>query len=315
MATLAVLLAAVGAVQAQTYPTQTIRIIVPFPAGGLNDVLARLIQPHLERGLGQTVIVENRPGASGIVGTDLAAKAAPDGHTLLMIASTHTVNPAVNSKLPYDTERDLAPIALVAQNPLMFLINPKVEARTLQDFVIAAKANPAKFNYATPGAASQAHLVIELFNKRAGLTMQHIPYRGGAPAILSTVAGDTQFTVVSPLAAFSQIQAGGLRPVAVGSLQRDPQFSAVPTVAESGYQGFEAMQWVGLLTAGATPKAVIDRINAEVNKALSDPETVAKMQTQGTAPAGGSAEDFRKRITSEIRDWIEVAKTSNIKAE
>lgn len=300
---------------AQTFPNRTIRLIVPFPPGGLNDTAARLLQPALEKALGQTVIIDNRPAASGIVGTDAVAKAEPDGHTLLMVASSHTVVPATNSKLPYDAERDFAPVIMVGRNPLLFVVNAKVGAKTLPEFVALAKAAPGKLNYATPGAASQSHLVTELFSQRAGIAMQHVPYRGGAPAITAMVAGDTQFTVISPLASMPQIEAGTLRALAAGSLKRDPQLPDLPTVAESGFPAFEAIQWVGLLTTAGTPKAIVDRLNAEVNRALGDPDLVRKLALQGIAPAGGTPEDFHKTIAAEIRNWTEVARAAKISAQ
>jgi tripartite-type tricarboxylate transporter receptor subunit TctC len=314
LAAIAVLVTVVSA-DAQTYPSQIVRLVVPFPPGGLNDVAARLIQPYLEKALGQTVIVDNRPGASGIVGTDTVAKATPDGHMLLMVASSHTVVPATHAKLPYDAEKDLAPIAMVGKNPLLFVVHGKTNASTLQDFVALAKKEPGKINYATPGAASQAHLVTELFSSRAGIKLQHIPYRGGAPAVQATVAGDTQFLVISPLASQAQIQSGALRAIAAGSLARDPALANLPTVAESGYPGFEAIQWVGLMTTAGTPKEIVARLNTEVNKVLKDPDLVAKFAAQGLAPAGGSAEDFQKTIATEIKNWTETARTANIKSE
>jgi tripartite-type tricarboxylate transporter receptor subunit TctC len=316
-ASLAALLLGAFAVTAtaQNYPNKLVRIIVPFPPGGINDTVARLIQPHLEKALGGTVIVDNRPAASGIVGTDAVAKAAPDGHTLLMVASSHTVIPATNSKLPYDTERDFAPIATIGKNPMLFVINAKVAAKTLPEFVALAKANPGKFNYATPGAASQSHLVNELFNQRAGIAMQHVPYRGGAPAITATIAGDTQFVVISPLASLPHIQAGTLRPIAAGSLERDPQFPDLPTVAEQGFPQFEAIQWVGLLTTAGTPKEIVARLNAEVNRSIRDPEMVTKLAAQGVSPAGGTPVTFQQVLSSEIRNWTAVARAANIKAE
>src|SRR6185369_6255995 len=266
---------------AQTYPTGLIRIVVPFAAGGINDVAARLIQPYLEHALGQTVIVDNRPAASGIVGTDAVAKAAPDGHTLLMVASSFTVLPATSAKLPYDSERDLVTVAVVGKNPLLFVVNPAVRAYTLGEFVALAKSKPGKLNYATPGAASQTHLVAELFSQRAGVTMQQIPYRGGAPAIQAVVAGDADFTVLSPLVSLPQIQSGRLRALAVGGLTRHPQMPDVPTLAEAGFPDFEAIQWVGLLTTATTPDETIDRLNSEVNRALQNPELVDKLAQQG----------------------------------
>jgi putative tricarboxylic transport membrane protein len=306
---------AATSVLAQTYPTHPIRLIVPFPPGGLNDTTARLIQPHLEQALGQPVIIDNRPAASGIVGTEAVAKAPPDGHMLLMVASSHTVVPATNAKLPYDAERDFAPIAMVGKNPFLFVINASLQAKTLAEFVALAKASPGKLNYATPGAASQSQLITELFDRQAGISMQHIPYKGGAPAIMATVSGETQFAVISPLASLPHIKSGALRAIAAGSLTRDPQFPDLPTVAESGYPGFEAIQWVGLLTTAGTPPAVVARLNAEVNRAIRDPDIVAKLALQGISPAGGTPEEFSALISKEIRNWTEIAKAANIKAE
>jgi len=300
---------------AQDYPSRPIRLIVPFAAGGLNDVVARLIAPHLERSLGQPVIVDNRPAASGIVGTDATAKATPDGYTLLMVASSFAIIPATHAKLPYDAERDLAPIVMVAKNSLLFLVNPKVPAASLAEFVALAKANPGKFNYASPGAATQTGLVIELFSRKAGIKLQHIPYRGGAPAMTAMVAGDTQFTAISTLLSLPQIEAGALRAIATGSLTREAQFPDLPTVAEQGYPGFEAIQWIGLLTTAGTPREIIERINAEVNRALRDPDLIAKFAQQGLAPAGGSSAEFARTIATEIKTWSETARAANIKAE
>jgi tripartite-type tricarboxylate transporter receptor subunit TctC len=309
-------LIAIGAhpAQAETYPSRPIRLIVPFAAGGLNDVVARLVAPYLERSLGQPVIVENRPAASGIVGTDATAKAPPDGYTLLMVASSYTVIPATTPKLPYDPERDLAPIAMVAKNSLLFLLNPKVPANTLGEFVALAKANPGKFNYASPGHATQTHLVVELFSKKAGIKLQHIPYRGGAPAMTAMVAGDTQFTAISTLLSLPQIEAKALRPIASGSLTRDAQLPDLPTVAEQGYPDFEAIQWIGLLTTAGTPKEIIERISAELNRALADRDLIAKFAQQGLSPAGGTPAEFRRTIATDLKNWTETARAANIKA-
>ena len=309
------ILLAAGAAHAQSYPTHLVRIIVPFAAGGLNDTAARLIQPYLEKALHQTVVIENRAGATGIVGAELVAKAAPDGHTLLMVASSYTVLPATTAVLPYDSERDLTPIALVGKNPLLFIVNASVPAKTLGEFVALAKANPGKLNYATPGAASQTRFVAELWSGRAGIKMQHIPYRGGAPAVQSVMAGQTEFSVLSPLVSLPQIEAGSLRALAVGSLARYPQLSNVPTVAESGFPDFEAIQWVGLLTTAGTPKGVVDRLNAEVNKALMDSDLIAKLAQEGMLPAGGTSDEFRGLITTEIKNWKETARAANIQPE
>jgi tripartite-type tricarboxylate transporter receptor subunit TctC len=310
-------LAAIGAsgVRADTYPNRPVRLIVPFAAGGLNDVVARLVAPYLERALGQPFIIDNRPAASGIVGTDATAKAAPDGYTLLMVASSFTVIPATRPSVPYDSERDLAPIIMVAKNSMLFLVNPKVPAKSLAEFVALAKAEPGKFNYASPGAATQTHLVVELFSRRAGIKLQHIPYRGGAPAITAMVAGDTHFTAISTLLSLPQIQAGALRAIANGNLTREAQFPDLPTVAEQGYPGFEAIQWIGLLTTAGTPREIIERINSEINRALKDPELIAKFAQQGITLVGGTSADFQHTIAADLKNWTETARTANIKAE
>jgi tripartite-type tricarboxylate transporter receptor subunit TctC len=312
----AIIACGIAAAQAaDPYPNRPIRLIVPFAAGGLNDVVARLVGPYLERALGQPVIVDNRPAASGIVGTDAVAKAPPDGHMLLMVASSHAVVPATKPKLPYDAERDLAPIVMVAKNSLMFVVHPKVEARSLAEFIALAKANPDKFNYASPGAASQTHLVVELLSQKAGIKLQHIPYRGGAPATQAMVAGDTQFTAISTLASLPHMRSGALRAIATGSLTREAQFPDLPTLAEQGFPGFEAIQWIGLLTTAGTPKDVVERINAEVNRALRDPDLVGKLALQGLAAAGGTSAEFQRTIAIDIKTWTEIARAANIKAE
>jgi tripartite-type tricarboxylate transporter receptor subunit TctC len=308
-------LADIAGARADTYPSRPVRLIVPFAAGGLNDVVARLVAPYLERALGQPFIIDTRPAASGIVGTDATAKATPDGYTLLMVASSFTVIPATHQKVPYDAQRDLAPIVMVAKNALLFLVNPKVPAKSLAEFVALAKADPGKFNYASPGAATQTHLVVELFSQRAGIKLQHIPYRGGAPAMTAMVAGDTQFTAISTLLSLPQIQSAALRAIASGSLTRDPQLPDLPTVAEQGFPGFEAIQWIGLLTTAGTPTEIIERLNAEVNRALRDPDLIAKFAQQGISPAGGTPADFQRTIAADLKNWTETARAANIRAE
>ncbi len=301
--------------RADNYPDRPIHLIVPLAPGGAIDIVARLLQPYLEKALGQPVIVENRSGASGSIGADAVAKAPPEGHMLLMVPSTFAVNPAVTAKLPFDTQRDFQPIAVVGKYPLLFLINANVPAQNLSQFVALARAEPGKFNYAPPGAASQAHLLIEMWSARAGIKMQHIPYRGGAPAVIATVAGETQFIVMSPLAVFAQLEAKTLRPIAAGSRVRDPQFPDLPTVAESGFPGFEAVQWIGLLTTAGTPKETVQRLNNEVNLALRDKNLQTKLAVQGVATAGGTVEEFTTLLATEIRNWKETAQKAHITAQ
>ncbi len=304
-----------SAATAQTYPTRPIRMIVPFAAGGANDIVARLIQPDLEKALGQPVIIENKPAASGIVGTDQVAKAAPDGYTLLMAFTTHTVNAVVNAKLPYDTERDIAPVVLIGKSPLLFLVNPKVPATTLAEFIALAKKNPGKFNYGTPGATSQGHLLVALWSGLAGIDIQHVPYRGGAPAVLGTVSGEVQLTLMSEIASVAQVKAGALRALATGSLTRDPHFPDLPTVAESGFPGFEAVAWSGLFTTAGTPDKIIERLNAEVNRIIREPAIIARFEEQGITPAGGTPAEFGQFISRELRRWKEAAQVAHINPE
>jgi tripartite-type tricarboxylate transporter receptor subunit TctC len=304
--------ALVHPLSAADYPDRPIHLIVPFAAGGANDIIARLIQPALALALGQPIIIDNRPAASGTVGTEAVARAQPDGYTLLMAFTTHTVNPAINAKLPYDTERDLAPIVLVGKSPLILSVNEKVPAKTLSELIALAKAKPGKLNYATPGSTSEAHLLMALWTKRAGIEMQHIAYRGGAPAVLGTVSGEAEMTLMSPIASLSQIKAGTLRALAVGSLERDPQLPDVPTFAQSGFPGFEAVAWAGLFTTAGTPQPIIARLNTEVNRIIRDPQMVARFREQGITPAGGTPGQFGTYVASEIRRWREAAAVAKI---
>ena len=255
------------------------------------------------------------------LGTSILTKYKPSGDLVTGVAQTAadvfptTCGTATTANLPYDSERDLTPIAVVGKNPLLFVINARVPAKTLGEFIALAKASPGKLNYSTPGAATQTRFVTELWSGRAGIQLQHIPYRGGAPAVQAVIAGQTEFSALSPLVSLPHIEAGSLRALAVGSLTRYPQLPDVPTVAESGFPNFEAIQWVGLLTAAGTPKDVVDRLNAEVNKALKDPDLIAKLAQEGMLPAGGTPAEFHSLIATEIKNWKETARAANIKPE
>jgi tripartite-type tricarboxylate transporter receptor subunit TctC len=297
---------------AQTYPTQPVRIVIPQSAGGINDIAARLVQPHLERAFKQPFLVENRTGGAGIVGTDSVAKAAPDGHTLLVVAGSLTALPATNPKLPYDTERDLAPVATILKYPFLFMVNSEVPAKTLPEFIALAKQNPGKMNYATTGPASLNHLITERLSMLSGVKMQHVPYRGGVPAVLALSKNEVQLLVLSGSIAMPQLQAGNVRAIAIGGLTRDKQFPDVPTVAEQGFPGFEAVSWVGMMAPAATPRPIVERLNAEVNLALRDPDTVEKFAKQGIDVAPGTPEDFQRMIATEVRNWTDVARQANI---
>jgi tripartite-type tricarboxylate transporter receptor subunit TctC len=312
----AALAAVLGCMEAaaDNYPSRPIRLIVPTQPGAAQDVIARLLQPYLEKSLGQPIVVDNRSGASTMIGTDAAAKATPDGYTLVIVPTTFTVNAALNAKMPFDPERDLEPITLLVTNPLLFAVNAKVPARTLAEFVAMAKAEPAKFNYGTSGASTQAHLLIEMWNARAGIKMQHIPYRGGAPAALAVATGEVQLVLLSPLGIWPQLQAGTVRALATGGLSRDANLPDLPTAHESGFPGFEAVQWLGLLTAAGTPRDIVRKINEAAGRALRDPELIGKLAQQGTAASASTPEEFKALIAKEIRDWKDTAQRANLKA-
>jgi tripartite-type tricarboxylate transporter receptor subunit TctC len=295
-----------------SYPNKNIRLIVPFPAGGLVDAVARLMQPAVETALGRPLIVDNRPAASGTLGTQAVARADADGYTLLLASSTHTVAPATSANIPYDIEHDFAPVVLVAQTPSLFVVNPKVPAKTLAEFIALAKSAPGKISYASPGTASQGHLVSLLFARRAGIEMLHVPYRGGAPALMGIIGGEVEFGVLSKQITIPQIGAGNLRALATGGRRRDESLPEVPTLIESGLAGFEATQWVGLLAPARTAPAIIERLNKAFNGALQDPAMVAKLATQGMTPAGGTPDDFARLISAELKQWTEVARQANV---
>jgi tripartite-type tricarboxylate transporter receptor subunit TctC len=287
-------------------------MIIPLPPGGAVDIVARLLQPHLEKAFGQSIVIDNRPGASGIIGAGTVAAAEPDGHTLLLVPTTFTINAAVHSNLPFDPVRGFEPIAIIGRNSLLFLVNPGVRANSLKEFVELANGQPGKLNYATPGASSQAHLLLELWSSQAGITMQHVPYRGGAPAVMATVTGETHMTLISPTASLPQIEANKLRPLATGGAIREQQLPNVPTAAEAGYPNFKGLQWIGLLTTGGTPKPVVDRLNIEVHRVLQVKEVRAKLQEQGITVVGGPPSEFRSLIESEIQQWTEIVRKANI---
>ncbi len=310
-----VALSCIASAQVQTYPDRVIRIVVPFPPGGLNDNVARIIQPFLQEELGQAVIVENRSGASGILGTDFVAKSASDGYTVAVVASSHTVTPATNAKLPYDTVRDLAAVGILVRDPFLFIVGDQVPAKTLAEFIALAKSQPGKLNYSTPGTATQSRFVTELFDERAGIKMVEVPYRGAAPAMLALISGEAQFAVLSTQLSSPQIAGGKIRPLASGGRVRDAHFPNVPTLAESGFPGLEALQWVGMLAPAKTPKDIVAKLNTALVKILARPDVVARFTAQGVTAASSTPEEFQTLIETEVRQWAEVAQKSGAPAE
>jgi len=301
--------------RAADFPDHPIKLIVPTAPGGVNDIVARLIQPGLTAALKQPIVIENKSGANNIIGTNFVAKSPPDGYTLVVVPASHTVNPAVQAKMPFDTEKDLTPVILIGKNAMMFLVNPQMPVTSLREFSALAKANPDKFSFATPGAASQAHLVIAQWTRMAGVDPTHVPYRGGAPAMLATIGGEVQFTVMSSLLAAPQVEAGKLRPLAIGSLQRDRNFPNVPTFSEAGYPGLEAVTWVGIFAPAGTPPKIVARLNGEIDRIIHDPDTAAKLEKQGIVVDGGRPEVLGRLVTNEIARWTAVAQKNHISIE
>ena len=308
-------LAGTAGAWADNYPSRPIRIVVPTQAGAAQDIIARLLQPYLEKAFGQPIIVENRSGASTMIGTDAVAKAAPDGYTLLIVPTTFTVNAALNSKLSFDLERDFEPITVLVKNPLLFAVNSKVPARTLEQFVALAKAEPGKLNDGTSGASTQAHLLLEMWCARAGIRMQHVPYRGGAPAALAVATGEVQLVLLSPLGILPQIESGLVRALATGGLTRDPKFPDLPTAAESGFPGFEAVNWYAYYGPKGMPKEVVDYLNRELVKALKDKATIALLDKQGVEAEPGTPEELARYTAREYETWGRVIKQAGIKPQ
>jgi tripartite-type tricarboxylate transporter receptor subunit TctC len=302
--------------QAPAYPTKPVRIVVPFPAAGTTDILARAIAQRLSEVEGQPFIVDNRPGAGGNIGAELVAKSAPDGYTLLMgTVGTHAINPGLYPKMPYDHVKDFAPVLLVAGVPNVLVVYPGLPVHTVQELIAYAKANPGKLNFASSGAGTSIHLSGELFKSVTGVQIQHIPYKGSAPALQDLVGGQVQLMFDNLPSSLALIKSGKLRALAVTSATRSPALPDVPTVAESGLPGFEASSWFGLLAPAGTPAAVVARINADGDKWLATPEAREKLTAQGANVAGGTPEDFVKFIAAETSKWAKVVKESGAKVE
>ena len=311
------LIALVAAVTwAQPFPTRPIRIVVPFPAGGTTDVLARAAAQKLSESLGQPAVVDNRPGAGGNIGAELVAKAPPDGYTLLMgTVGTHAINPSLYPRMPYDHVRDFAPVILVAGVPNVLVINPALPVNSVAELLAYAKANPGKLNFASSGNGTSIHLSGELFKTMTGVQMAHVPYKGSAPALQDLMGGSVQLMFDNLPSSLALIKAGKLKALAVTSLARAAALPDVPTLAESGLPGFEASSWFGLLAPAGTPQPVIAKLNSEIAKWLASPEAKEKLLAQGAIAAGGTPEDFARHIAAETAKWQKVVKESGAKID
>ncbi|OGA38784.1 MAG: hypothetical protein A3G24_16795 [Betaproteobacteria bacterium RIFCSPLOWO2_12_FULL_62_13] len=308
-----ILLAAPG--QAQDYPARPVRIIIGFPPGGATDLVMRLMAPKYADIFRQQFIVDNRPGANGVIATDLAAKAAPDGHTIhLATIGTLVISPAI-SKVPYDPFKDLAPVSQVVALQNIFIVHPSVPVKTLKDLIALARSKPGGFNYATSGTGSPGHLATELFKSMTKVDIVHVPYKGGGPALIDLIAGHIEIFVAVISTAVPQVKAGKARALAVTGARRAAVLPDVPTVAETGLKGYEATNWYGLVVPAATPRPIIERLHKETVKILNMPDIRKALLDRGIDAAPSSPEEFAAYIRKENDKWVKIIKAVGIKAE
>ncbi len=311
----AAMLLATARAQEPPYPAKAVRMIVPFPPGGGTDLLARIIGQKLTESLGVPMVVENRPGAGGVVGADVVAKARADGYTLLTVSASHTINPSIYKKLPYDTVRDFAPVTLLAGGPGLLVVHPSIPARNVKEFIAFAKARPGLIAYASAGTGTPPHLGGELFKSMAGIDLTHIPYKGNGPAYTDLISGQVPVMFPNVSTGLQYVKAGRIRALAVTSLTRARVAPEIPTIDESGVPGYELNSWYGALTTAGTPAAIITRLQQEIAKALQLNDVRDKLVTQGMEPAGSTPAEFAAVINAEIGKWANVAKQSGLKAE
>ena len=304
-----------GPADAQGWPNRTIRIIVPFPAGGSADTLARLLGQKLTDTLGQPVVVENKPGAGGNLGTDVVAKAPPDGYTFLMTPSSFASQPSLYPNLGWDPVKDFAPVSLIASQPHVLEVNLNVPAKSVQELVALAKAQPGKLNYASGGVGTTNHLAGELFKRMTGTDIVHVPYRGNPLAVVDVLNGQVAMMFDFMITGLPHIKEGRLRALAVTAQHRAPQMPDVPTVIEAGVPGYEAVAWFAVMAPAGTPAEIVKKLNAALNAALKQPDVLARLDQLGAEPMGGTAEDAAKLLASEIPKWAGVIKAANIKVE
>src|SRR6267378_6858833 len=299
---------------AQKYPAKPIHILVPFAPGGGSDFIARFTAQRLTESLGSQVIVENRPGAGGLLGIEQGVRADPDGYTLTLIASSYTVNAALYP-LKYDPLADITPLVQISQGPMIVVANPKFPPKTLPELIALAKQKPGSINFASAGQGSITHMVVEFFQYRAGVKLNHVPYKGTGPALTDTISGQTDIFFSSTATALPHVKSGRLRALAVTGAKRLPAEPGVPTIAESGVPGFDVILWHGLIAPKGVPAPIVERINAEVNKMLQSPETAKQLETDGVAPAGGNAQRFGEQIKKEIALWKDVVAKTGVKVQ
>ena len=307
---------ATGPTLADDYPTHPIRLIVPFAAGGAADSVARIVGKRVGDALGQTIVVEDRGGGGGIIGAEIVRNSDPDGYTLLLGQSGPiSINPGIYPKLPYDPEKDFLPVSMTTSYPYVLVVNPSLGVKTVAELVALAKSKPGQLNYGTAGVGASNHLATELFDSKAGIKMTHIPYRGTSLAVADLIAGQVQVVFADPVSALSQVRAGTLTALAVTSKERSPVAPDLPTIAESGYPGFDAIAWHGIMAPAGTPPAIVERLNTEILKALKDPQTVKLIEQQAIQVVGNSPKAFADFIKQDIVLWKGVAHEANVEVK
>lgn len=300
------------ALSQEAYPNKPIRVIVGYSAGGGNDIIVRVMAPEMSKGLGQAIVVENRPGAQSIIAAELAAKAAPDGYTLFMGPSgPMTINPATYSKLPYDPQRDFAPISMICSFPLIVVVDPKLPVKSVKELIDYAKANPGKSNYASSAGIFQ--ITTEMFKQRTGTKIEMIPYKGSGESIQAVAAGQVMMTIVDPAPATGPLKSGTVRGLAVTSGQRHPAWPELPTMAEAGVPDMEVPVWTAFFAPAKTPPAIVARLQKEVARVVHTPEVKERFATMGLRPEGGSSADLARVVARDLEKWTAVAKAANIK--
>lgn len=302
--------------QAQNYPSKPIRYVVPFPPGGTTDIISRLIAQKLTESLGQPVIVENKAGAGGVVGTDSVAKALPDGYTILMGASGPiAISPSLLKNIPYDPIKDFAPITTVAVVPTMLVVNPSVPANSVRELIALAKARPGRLSFASTGNGATPHMAGELFKLATNTDILHVPYKGSSPAVNDLIGGQTSMMFEQITAVLPHVKSGRLRALGVGGLRRSSALPDMPTISEAGVPGFDVSSFFGVLAPSGTPAAIVSKLNAEIVRILSTPEMREKLTAQGAEPETSTPEQFAARIKAEIEKWAEVIRKSGVKAD
>ncbi|MBQ8101870.1 MAG: tripartite tricarboxylate transporter substrate binding protein [Afipia sp.] len=301
--------------QTQGWPNRPIRMVVPYTPGGYTDMMARLVSEKVAASLGQSIVIENKPGANAAIGTDTVAKAAPDGYTFGTVIAAHSVNPSLKANLPYNTEKDFTYVSLMSVAPLIIVATPSLPAKNMQELIALAKAKPGQLNFASSGIGSAAHLTMEMLKSREGINLQHVPYKGTAGALQDRVGGqiNVMFDIIGPL--MEQVRAGNARALGVAAKERVPAAGDTPTLIEQGVKDFTSGTWAGIVAPAGVPKEIVDRMSAEAKKALADPDLRKKLEQQGIVAMGTSPEEFKAFVGEEIARWKQVITAADIKVE